>query len=178
MSALVAPVLIGWEQGPVRRVRVERRICVCIDCDTTFEATVKAGKVPPRCPSCRAEYDWNVLRPRRLEDCQKRNPGRYPDPSGRLVAAKRERRHKRRAAGLCVVCETPTPHYRCDDCRDDFNAARSVRKARRVKLPRCVDCGATMKGARADRRRCDWCRRWHKNRRARAAYRDRKANKG
>ena len=168
MNAHAAPVLIGWEQGPVRRVRVERWSCACIDCGATFEATVKAGKAPPRCPSCRADYDWNVLRPRRLEDCRKRNPGRYPDP--RLTADKRDRRHRRRAAGLCVVCETPTPNYRCDDCRGDFNAER--RKAR-SQPPRCVDCGKTMPGARSTRRRCDPCRRWHKNRRARAAYRDR-----
>lgn len=159
-----APVLIGWEQGPVRRVRVERWTCVCTDCGATFDATVKAGKAPPRCPRCRAEYDWNVLRPRRLEDCKRRNADRYPDP--RLVAMSRERRRQRRAAGLCIDCETPTPNYRCDDCRDDFNAAR--RKTKQV--PRCIDCGVTMPGVGPQRKRCDPCRRWHKNRRARAAY--------
>ena len=167
-----APVLIGWEQGPVRRVRVERWTCACIDCGTTFEATVKAGKAPPRCPKCRAEYDWNVLRPRRLADSKRRGATRYPDPTGRMVARARELRQRRRAAGLCIECETPTPYRRCDDCREVFNAKRRVTK----RTPRCVECGKTMPGAKVTRKRCDWCRRWHKNRRARAAYRQRQGS--
>ena len=162
--SLHAPVLIGWEQGPVRRVRVERRACACIDCGAAFEATVKVGKAPLRCPRCRVEHDWNALRPLRLaaDRERKRQQRNIPEVRAKKNKAFRNLINRRRAMGLCAECARPSTTYRCVDCR----RARHPQP----KHVRCVDCGKTIPGARTNRRRCDWCRRLHNNQRHRAAY--------